>query len=495
MNKAYFMSFVFAAALPAMAAEEQYDPLFKGVKDGALVNTDGGSWVVPEDATVAATNDNKAVAFETAEGTPITLGVTAAPADTNTIVKVDLEVTLADVGTLMTSSELAGKLTAFAVCTNSFNAWNGSGWVALDEVPAGIDDSQTTNLTVEISYQGTNETKCIRAARFTVGDTTLVTRVGGSDWVELANSALAKDNLSGFGMNGEGIIAQADAEVMRGIAAYDGIKYGTISNAVEVARESGDAPAVEVLRETDEDVTAYAAEGVDIAAAEGVPVKIHSNNDVAGKSTAEGGPTNPNASGMYTATLPEGVAGHVANITDLQIELPFSGKEVKPGSVAVAQDGTVTFEVRTASSIVREVSPDGVKALSANVEKLQEFLAKTAVAKSDVKTAYEKANPTAEELAAELAKNGDNDIPMYQSYALGIDQNTSVKPVTIANDADPVAITLSIPALETSELSGDYTTVKYVLTKPDSNTEEFEKGANIEVPLSTGSYQVKIVME
>jgi len=485
MNKAYFMSFVFAAALPAMAAEEQYDPLFKGVKDDALVSTNGASWAT-NGATVAPTNSNTAVAFETADSTPIGLNVTAVPADTNTIVKVDLKVTLADVGEFADISNSAH--TAFCVCTNSFNAWNGSRWVALNEVPAGIDDSQPTNLTVEISYQDMNAENPVRKARFTIGDTTLRTRVGNLDWVALGGSALATNNLAGFAINGEGIIAQADAEVMRGIAAYGGVKYGTISNAVEVAKGAGGTPTVEVLRETDEDVTEY-AKTVDIAAAEGVPVKVRPSGAVTPKEVSEG------VSGEYTTSLPEGVASHVSNVTNLQITLPFASyKEVKPGSVAI--DGTtVTFEVRTASSIVREVSPDGVKALSANVEKLQEFLAKTARSKPTVKTAYEKAEPTAEDLAAELARNGDNDIPMYQSYALGIDQDTPVKPVTVANDTSKTAITLSIPALETSTPSGDYTTIKYVMTKPNSETVEFNKGANIEVPLSTGSYQVKIVME
>ena len=487
MNKVYFMSFVLAAALPAMAVEEQYGDLFKGVSGGQLVSNDGGLWTT-NDAAIATTNVT-AVAFETADSTPITLEVTADAADTNTVVKINLMVTLADVGEF---AEPQNAQTAFCVCTNSFNVWKGNenGWVALNEVPTGIDDSQPTNLLVEISYQG----DAARKARFTVGDTTplRLRSDGTTEWIPLDDTTSA--NLAGFAINGEGIIAKADASVMLGVAAYDGIKYGTISNAVEVAKGAGGTPTVEVLRETTEDVTKY-AETVNIAAAEGVPVKVKPvSGTVKPTTVAEG------VSGEYTASLPEGVASHVSNVTNLQITLPFAYKEVKPGSVAVAPGGTtVTFKVRTASSIVKTVAPGG-KALSANVEKLQEFLAKTAAAKSDVKTAYEKANPTAEALATELAKNGDNDIPMYQSYALGIDQNTSVKPVTVANDTSESAITVEIPSLKNVAISksGDYNTIKYIVKKGDQEiSRDTDAGSPISLPLNegTGSYTIIIDMQ
>ena len=492
MNKAYFMSFVLAAALPAMAVDEQYGPLFTGVSGGQLVNDAGGTWVVPEGATVATTNET-AVAFETTS--PIKLTVTAEPADTNTIAKVDLEVTLADVGNFMNVLP-DGAQVAFCVCTNSFNAWNGSSWVALDEVPAGIDESQTTNLTVEISYQGTNNVACKRAARFTVGDTTLVTRDGSSDWVELADSARAKSNLAGFGINGEGIIAQADASVMLGVAEYAGVKYGTISNAVEVAKlQSGVfEPVVEVIRDTNEDITPYLSGGnaVHIDTAGDVAVTVSPKTPAM---PAQGVPEG--ASGEYTATVDTSVLAKV-DTDNIKITLPGSmseTKEIDPNAPKTVNPGTgvVTFGVRTKSSIVAAVSPAG-KALSADVEKLHAFLGRTEATKSE----YESATASTAALQSLLANNGGNGIPLYQSYALGIDQGTSVKPVTIPDDTgDNSHITLSIPALvSSSQLSGDYETVKYEMTKEGSSTpQRFLIGEQIKVPLETGSYQVKIVME
>lgn len=475
MNKACFMSFVLAMALPAMAAENTYTNFLTGVKsvegDGTPT-ADGGAWA-PNDAALSKTND--AVAFETA-ATPMRLNVTAAPADTNTVVKVEIEATLADVGELMTQMPDNAQV-AFAVCTNSYNAWNGSAWVALDEVPAGVDGTQITNLTVEISYQGNSE----RKACFYVGDTLLHPRAGGSEWVVLAgDGATSKNNLSAMGIDGAGVIAKADASVMLGVASYDGVKYGTISNAVVAAGKNLDA-TIEVLRETEESIDDYAADGITVHSDPSVPVTIKATDVTADGGQAQG------ASGAYTADVRSNVTAENLNVT-LPGEMG-TYKEVTPGSVNV-DNGTATFTVRTKSSIVAAVSPAG-KELSANVEKLHEFLGKTAA----TKTAYEKANPTAGELATELAKNGANNIPLYQSYALGIDQDTPVKPVTVANDEAQNAITISIPALETSTLSGDYATVKYVLTKPNSETVEFNKGQAIQVPLATGSYQVKIVME
>ena len=490
MNKVYFMSFVLAAALPAMAVEEQYRPLFTGVGDGELINN-GGTWVKPEDATVATTNDT-AVAFETADNTPIGLNVTADAADTNTIVKVELQVTLADVGKCADLSSGAAQ-TAFCVCTNSFNAWNGSDWVALNEVPAGIDESQPTNLTVEISYQDMKAESPVRKARFTVGDTILVTRDGSSPWVNLGASAIATNNLAGFAINGEGIIAKADASVMLGVAEYAGVKYGTISNAVEVAKDAGgDTPTVKVLRETTEDVTEY-AKTVNIAAADDVPVKVNPTGNVT-PTTGESAPAAAGANGEYTASLPASIATHVS-AKNLQITLPYTNKEVKPNSVKI-EGTTATFEVRTASSVLREASVDEGKHLTANVEGLHEYLA--AHAASDYASKDVSSSTISVALAATRGGENENGLPLYQSYALGIAPTDSVKPVTVASDTNPDAITVAIPSLNNvaTSKSGDYNNIKYVVKKGEEViSRDTDAGNPISLPLSTGSYTIIINMQ
>lgn len=500
MNKAYFMSFVLAAALPAMAAENTYTNFLTGVasvaEDG-MPSADGGAWV-RNGATLSKTNE-AAVAFETS-ATPMLLNVTAEPADTNTIAKVELQVTLADVGELMSTNALAGRLTAFAVCTNSFNAWNGNDWVALNEVPVGVDDSQTTNLTVEISYQGTNAVP--RKARFTVGDTTLCLRSDGeTEWITLNDTT--SDNLSGFGINGEGIIARADAEVMLGVAEYAGVKYGTISNAVEIAGDQIGVfgPEVTVIRETDEDITPYlSGEGaVHIDTAADVAVTVSPT----GAATPSGGETS-GESGQYTATVAPSVLAKV-DTDNIKITLPASMSETKEVDPKVArvvnkETGAVTFGVRTASSVLEAASPgpEGGKPLTANVEKLHAFLADNA---SEAYTAaYTSASSAAAAIQTALEAHGGNGIPKYQSYALGIDQGTSVKPVTVESDSDPEAITLSIPSLDNvnDNKSGDYNNITYVLKKNGVAVgDPTPAGGPISLPLDqgTGSYTIIIDMQ
>ena len=495
------MSFVLAAALPAMAAEEQYVKLFEGVSAGALSNNDGGTWDTTYASSLAQTNGT-AVAFETTS--PIKLTVTADAADTNTIAKVDLEVTLADVGNFM-NVLTNGAQVAFCVCTNSFNAWNGERWVALDEVPAGIDDSQTTNLTVEISYQGTNNVACKRAARFTVGDMTLCPRGSEDSWVALRGAGvLATNNLAGVGINGEGIIAKADASVMLGVAEYAGFKFGTIKEAVDTVNslDGVDNPAVEVIRETDEDITSYLADeknSVHINTAADVAVTVSPT----GAATPSGGETS-GESGQYTATVAPSVLAKV-DTDNIKITLPASMSETKEVDPKVArvvnkETGAVTFGVRTASSVLEAASPgpEGGKPLTANVEKLHEFLANNASVAYTAK--YDDASEAASAIESALEDNGGNGIPKYQSYALGINQDTPVKPVTIANDTDPDAITVEIPSLENvaTSKSGDYNTITYVLKKDGvSFGDPVPAGNPISLPLDegTGSYTVIIDMQ
>ena len=280
MNKAYFMSFVLAAALPAMATEDTYSNTYTnfltGVKSVApetgVPTAEGGTWIREG---VSLTNSNDKVEFAATDELLRLNVTTPGPADTNTIVRVELEVSVADVGELMATGALtdAGAQTAFAVCTNAYHAWDGTGWVVLGDTIAEVgDDSQTTNLTVEISYLGSNKTVRTRMARFTIGNTTLVKRGAITSeelagWIDLATGA---DNFTAFAASGSGLISKVDAEAMLGYAEYDGVKYGTLGDAV--AKAEADAAAipgkpaspVSVLRETSEDVTVTSA-GVIIA--------------------------------------------------------------------------------------------------------------------------------------------------------------------------------------------------------------------------------------
>ena len=59
-------------------------------------------------------------------------------------------------------------------------------------------------------------------------------------------------------------------------------------------------------------------------------------------------------------------------------------------------------------------------------------------------------------MATALQASGDNGLPLYQSYALGIAPTDSVKPVAVPRDTSSEGITLYIPALVGADSSGDY---------------------------------------
>ena len=502
MNRTFLMPFVLSAALVAMAGESatpQYSKFLTGVSSFAENGTpkaSGGSWTTYADNGVEISKvDNTTFEFDTSgvasqyvNNYKPTLSVaTPGPADTNTFVKIDLQVTLEDVGELPASlgnSEPAdGLQTAFAVCTNAYHAWNGSNWVVLDEVPAGVDGSQLTNITVEICYQGKRTIGTQgnpRKVRFTVGDTVLKPRNANDPWIELATY---RDNLMGVALRGAGTVARIDASVMLGVAEYDDKKYGTLAEAVGAAATAGGSSenvgVVTVLRQTDENVSVNGN------------IAIADNGLTKGTITAEAGTTvtvKPSAgeftnaelagkSGTYT--LPLKVSG---GTTKVELPVELSNKEVVLPTTPGANN-TVQVTIQTAASVLAAATPTGLTAAPTNnIDKLREYLG------THTNEAYVAADVSAATIKDALEATRENGLKLYQSYALGIAPTDSVKPVAVANDEDENNITLKIPALMNATGSGDYT-VSYKI-----GDTEVSAGA-IKIPLATGSYDVKIVLE
>ncbi len=478
MNKTRFLPFLLVAAVSAAATADTYTNFLTGVSSvapGGTPTAVGGTWDV-SGATLKKVPDENAFEFET-DASTMTLTVNSAIPDTNTIVKIELDVTVEEVTNLLAVLP-AGAQTAFAVCTNAYNAWNGSEWVALDEVPAGIDDSQTTNLIVEIKYLG-DASKHKRVARFSIGDTALHVRTNGSEWVELATDA---DNFNALKVDGSGTFAQADASVMLGVAEYDGVKYGTLAAAVEEAAKDVEKETIAVLRETSENVTL--PDGAKIADNGKVKGTISADSS----STIEVQPTVDEfvstegaevvgTSGTYT--IPVKVSGGTVTI-----KLPMDNKEVV--SVSEPSGGNITLTIQTATSILEGAKPDGTKALTYNVSKLRDYLA------AHTNAAYIAADVTSGSIQSALAATRENGLPLYRSYALGIAPNIPVKPVTVASDSDSSNITLSIPGLVGATPSGDYA-ISY---KVGDTVQSGGAGA-IKIPLSTGTgnKRVKIAFD
>ena len=469
MNRTLLMPLACAAALSAGAADATYTQYLTGVDSVETTGEPsavGGTWNITD---TELSKENAAVVFDTGDSGEMRLDVTAAPADTNTIVKIVVESTLEDVGELPAS--VTSAQTAFAVCTNSYNAWNGSAWVPLSEVPAGIDGSQLTNLLVEISYQGASNVTG-RKVRFTVGDTVLRTRAGNSEWVDLATTA---NNIAGIGIAGAGTIKTLNASVMLGVASVGDVKYGTLGDAVTAAETAGSG-TINVLRETSEDVTVTSN------------ITIADNGKVSGTITARAGDTVtivPTAefftsyaalagkSGTYS--IPVNVSGG-----SVAVNLPMNNKEVVG---TPSHDGsTVNVTIQTATSVLQDATPDGTKALTASLENLRDYL------NTHTNEAYIAADVSSESIEAALRATRENGLPLYQSYALGIPPTTSVKPVPVASDTAAGAITLTIPALKNTTPSGDYG-ISY---KVDNNAAT-SNPETISVPLTTGSHAVKIM--
>ena len=136
---------------------------------------------------------------------------------------------------------------------------------------------------------------------------------------------------------------------------------------------------------------------------------------------------------------------------------------------------------------MRATAPDGSKALSANETKLREFLNNYA------NEAYADAHATSASMATALQANGDNGIPLWESYALGIAPTNSVAPVTApAGDPSTTQITLAIPAINTSNYSGDYD-VTYQAVGETSGASTADP-QSIAVPLGTGTYTIKATL-
>lgn len=474
MNKVCCLSLVLAGVAASAAFADytdQYTNVFTGVtavsSDGVPSAT-GGTWAY--NGVTLSNVDNK-VEFEADGEAVLAFTMNAAPQDTNTIFRVAVNGTIEDVGELSAPAE--GAQTAFAICTNAFHAWNGSSWVVLDEVPAGFDGSVPTNLLVEINYQGTNVQQNARKARFTVGNTVLSPRDSAEEWIPLGTPA---NNLTGFGLNGSGTLAAVNGDVMLGVAELDGVKYGTLTEAITKAEE-GDAVAV--LRPTEENVTL----NKDVAIADGGNVKgeikVEGEVDVnvlPKKEEFTSDPTLAGKSGTYT--IPVQVDGGNVNVT---LPPDMDNKEIVGEVSHVGK--TVSVTIRTAADVITNAAPGG-KALAANETKLRAFLG------ANVKAAYEAADVTSATIAEAISTNGVNNIPLYQSYALGIDPDVSVKPVAVPNDAAADGITLTIPAIDTTKYSGDYA-IKYQVGTGEAQTTPGE----IKVPLTTGSHEVKIIFE
>ena len=458
-----------ACATGAFADHGQYEqwqnPWFKAIGASAT-KTDtksvGGSWA----------EFNEGVSF--VEGKMVldqdddqssTFNISADATNANTIVEVTATaafypVLKADLPTALPD----GAKVAFAVVkeddTLSYRALVSgvTDWVTLGGTPA---ESEVAVL-IQLNYRDGK-------AKFFVGGTE-VSEDGGIDF-----SATAVP--TGLNISGCGTVASVNAEVQVGVATYNGKTYGTITEAqAEAASQTGvDDPTIRVIVPT--------TEPVEIAGG----VKIDDGGNMQGEVTVKEGAqldivvkeeeVGSGVSGTYTIPVKATGAGTVV------LDLPTAVTTYKEIASQKAVAGGIEVELQTRGDIISNANEKAGCALEVN-SNLRAFLT------ANAKTPYEAADANATDIGNALKGTGDNTLPLWQDYVLGIAPATPVTPVTIpTGDIDTEKITLAIPAIDTTKYSGDYD----ITYKVDETT--CEGPSAIKVPLTkTATYQMKIVL-
>lgn len=482
-------SIVCACATGAFAdhgANEQWqNPWFKAIGTSATKdnpNPTNGLWEDFAETGVTFT-DGKMVLDQ--EGTDaVTFNMTEATAgDTNTIVEVKAKAKFYPVLLTDLTTPSNAKV-AFAVVKDggalSYRAWvtGQEEWTVLNGLGTPTTSDEVEVL-IRMNYRNANTTSDTdaRQVSFTVGGTTSTTLIALPDSLTT--------NPTGFSIAGCGTVASVDGEVQYNVASIGDIGYATIGEAAAHPPTGVDV-TISVDRATDENVN-VSGSGIKIAdngnMSGTITVAENDQVDVAPTAADITSQEAAGASGEYTFNV------KVSGSTNVVIELPegvAEYKEVKPGSVKVDSASGVTAILQTHSTIITDAVTAAECKLEVN-DNLREFLL---TADQTISNAYIAAQASSTTIGNALKADGNNELKKWQSYVLGITPTTSVAPVsTPAGDTDSSYIILAIPAIDTSKYSGDYE-IKYA-----QDAEVSDDPSEIRVPLTTGEYEVKILLE
>ena len=332
---------------------------------------------------------------------------------------------------------------AFVATTDGWKALANDGneitWIGLTGVLA---PQAGAAYTVRAELDFLSETKRVRYLVSTDGENfAALATTAGNEWINLTAN---KTTLASVELSGAGKLANLAATLSdRAIAEVNGVKYDTMDEALEAAGTEGTNT-----------------------------IKILTNATI-----------NPTEPGSYDIA-PGGhyyVSGGEVS-TD-----PINTKTIvvtEPGQPPVVRPSTATMKLVE--------TPEG--AHYKDINKLRVFLERNGVAK------YQNENATANDITGALNnESGKNNLKLWQDYALGVDKDTPVAPVTKpAGDTDSNNITLAIPAVVAATPSGDYTvTYKVVVGEgTEAKSTSADAGA-ITIPLSlgTGTYKIKAVFD
>lgn len=494
MNKTVSAALSFVVAMSvSVGLADQYEGWFNGIGASptslSSLGETGGEWTGLQGEGISFANSR--IVLEDVE-TAINFSITATEPDTEVLDRV--EVTMSGlagaISSLPTSAEMiaGGAQLSVALASDSgvlgYYAWlGGDNWVSLTGATP-VEDTDFT-LIVDVDYSVAAEPKVRFALK---GSPDVVLSGPGGEWTPIATIKATDDQfvrrLSGVKFGGNGKLAKVDGSVRLGFAKVGDVKYPTIAAALEAATEGS---TVQVLRPTDENVNMEGKSGVILADggnmsgtvtySETQPVKIA---PAVGEFTAPGG-TVVGGSGEYT--LATKISG--GTITAADITLPTEIAPYKEITAVTRTDTAVKVTLQTKDTIVGKVSVGG-RTLPVTAA-LKTFLANKV-------PAYKAPNSSKDNLELALKANGTNNLPVWQSYVLGLDPEdaTSVpkcQPVG-ADDTLTNKLKVKVPAVKPPSDSGY--DVKFRVMDGVTKVGDFTDPLDIQLPLDGSAHAYTI---
>ena len=358
-----------------------------------------------------------------------------------------------------------------ATTTYGYYAWvgtSGSSTPIEDWTKIADCSDPTAETTVEIQasyWAGTPK------VTFTIGNESATYTLTGD-----AATAAAANKIASVACTGSGTLSTLSGVTGIAVASVGDTTYGTVADAITAATASG-ATDTTVKLEADPDGEVTIPEGKTVAIDDNGKTATIENKgtvDVAVKS-------DDISKGSGTYTYPLNVSGGT-----VQASTTDSSKEVT--ATVDTEKKEVTLTVQTKASILTGIQ-FGNKAVTSDstISGFRTFLEDNKIA------AYTKAETSSAAIKTALEANGDNELPLWQSYALGVTPTTDIKPTNVTKDTAATEITLAVPAVTPT---GDYTVYLTVGENTAAKKVEYTSGVtSITVPADTGKYPIVLSFE
>jgi len=486
---------IFAVAIACVGAQfahaEQVQNWFTGGVNGTTPTAENGAWpaTMPADVTVAGGKFTLELDYDSAlEFTPT---VAAAP-DTNVMTRVTVCAKF-EPGT-STLPTLTEAKTALTVSNDTYYAYakvgDKMGWVALTGTPS----ANAVDILVEVDYK--YATARARYGIISGTTTNYLKAVGAEDgsWLTLVSTP-APALIASVSFTGEGELTSVRGDVQLGVAAYAGVKYPELQDAIDAAGDTQDAK-ITLLRNV--------ADTAEIPA----NVTIDTNGkEMAGEVKLANGATIETSAGdgcinLANYEFPSGQDEYVnLNLKDEATEIESGDTVVATGAASghlitvkvngkntykdyselvIDKDSRLVCKVKTSDAQVNAIALGGASKLAgtSNAD-LRTFM-------KDYVSSYSGAESTTANMQTQLAATGSNNMPLWQSFVLGIKPTETLATQPTGTDDDKKNIHIEIPAVSTKD-SGF--TVSY---KVNETTVSDPK--DIQIPVGTDTYTIKAVL-